>query len=123
MAYAPRHVRGGTAALKIGNRLQQTKGADIASASTITLGTDGNYFDITGTTAIKYITTTNWEAGAVVILQFDGIVVVHDDEGTTPANTGDITLKSGGDFTTAAGDLLTLVYDGTVWKEVSRTVI
>jgi hypothetical protein len=118
-----RKVTPGTKQTKIRNRLQMRKGASCASASTMTLGTDGNFFVVTGTTATKYITTTDWEAGAVVILEFEGAVVVHDDEGTTPAGAADITLKSGGDFTTAAGDLLVLLYNGTVWKEVSRVVI
>ena len=34
----------------LSGRLQTHKGADVASADEITLGTDGNYFDVTGTT-------------------------------------------------------------------------
>lgn len=105
------------------NRLQTSKGAAVASASTLTLGGDGNLFSVSGTTATKYIATAGWSAGAIVFLEFQGIVVVHDDEGTTPSGAADITLATGGDFTSAAGDLLGLVYNGTVWKEFARTVI
>jgi hypothetical protein len=50
------------------DRVQGKKGADIASATTITLGR-GNYFHITGTTTISYITTTGWQPGSVVRLK------------------------------------------------------
>ena len=35
-----------------GKQLQLSKGADIASASALPLLTDGNFFDVTGTTTI-----------------------------------------------------------------------
>ena len=104
-------------------RVNGAKGADIASAETITLGNDGNYFDITGTTAIKYITTAGWKAGAMVTLQFDGSVTVHHDEGTIPSGAAEILLASAGDLSATADDTLTLVYDGVTWREVARTVI
>lgn len=118
-----RKVRGGTTETKVLNRFVAAKGTDIASASTITLPDDGNFFDITGTTAIKYITTTGITVGTRIILQSDGSVVVHDDEGSIPANTGEILLAAGGDYSMTAGDLLELIYDGTAWKEVGRTVV
>jgi len=48
---------------------KQSKGADVASATTTVLGNDGNFFDITGTTTITSITAKT--AGTVVQLQFD----------------------------------------------------
>ena len=45
------------------------KGADVASANALALGTDGNYFDITGTTAITSINTVG--VGTVVKMHFD----------------------------------------------------
>ncbi|MCK5607966.1 hypothetical protein KAR91_39160, partial [Candidatus Pacearchaeota archaeon] len=45
-----------------------SKGSDIASASAITIGSDGNYFDITGTTAITSIDTVG--IGTIVKLHF-----------------------------------------------------
>jgi len=69
-----------------------TKGGDIASASPLVLDTDGNYFDVTGTTGFSQITCT---AGDLFMLQFDGALVMTDG-----AN-----LDLGGDnITTAAGD-------------------
>lgn len=102
-------------------RVNFAKGADVASAATLTLGADGNYFDITGTTNIDYITTTSWNAGAIIVLQFDGILTVNDSTATPPANTGNIDLTAA--FITTAGDTLTLIYDGgTSFREISRSV-
>lgn len=85
------------------------KGADVASGSSIVLGNDGNFFDITGTTNIQTITAKS--AGTVVWLQFDGALTVDDGGGNLSLN---------GDFITAAGSVLTLVSNGTTWYEVSR---
>jgi hypothetical protein len=73
------------------------KGADIASASTVVVGTDGGYFDITGTTGIS--TQFTVAAGRTFTLQFDGAVVITDNAA--------ITLAGAANFTTAAGDILT----------------
>lgn len=115
--------------LEVQGKLQMTngrfnydKGADIASADELTLGSDGNYFDITGTTTINGITKSLWPSGSVVVLQFDAsVTVTHND---TPAGTEAAILLSGaGNFSATAGDTLQLFYDGTTWREVSRTVI
>lgn len=85
------------------------KGADVASvAGAITLGDDGNYFDITGTEAITSITAK--AAGTVVTLQFDSTASLVDGSN----------LKLQGNFTGAAEAQITLVSDGTNWFEVSR---
>lgn len=101
----------------LANNLQESKGTDLASATTITLGTDGNYFDITGTTTIDFINSTGYQAGSRVTLQFDGILTVtHGKAGATGAQVN-ITLDAAADKTTAAGNTLTLTYDGTTWRE------
>jgi hypothetical protein len=71
------------------------KGADVASASALTLGDDGNYFDITGTTAITSIATKG--VGTVVRLHFDAAL-------TLTHNATTLILPGAGDITTAAGD-------------------
>ena len=71
------------------------KGADVASATALTLGDDGNYFDITGTTAITSIATKG--VGTVVKLHFDaGLTLTH--------NATDLILPGGANIVTAAGD-------------------
>lgn len=84
------------------------KGADVASTASMTLGNDGNFFDITGTTTITSITAK--PAGTVVWLQFDGALTVTDGSN----------LKLNGNFSTAAESVLQLVSDGSSWYEVSR---
>lgn len=71
------------------------KGADVASANALTLGTDGNYFDITGTTSITSIGTLG--AGTTVKLHFD-------DALTLTHHTTDLILPGAANITTAAGD-------------------
>lgn len=71
-----------------------TKGSDVASASALTLG-DGNYFDITGTTAITSISTKG--VGTVIKLHFDGVL-------TLTHHATDLILPGGANIATAAGD-------------------
>lgn len=85
------------------------KGADVASvAGAITLGDDGNYFDITGTEAITSITAK--AAGTVVTLQFDSTASLVDGSN----------LKLQGNFSGAAEAQITLISDGTNWFEICR---
>ncbi len=69
-----------------------TKGADIASASTLVIGTDGNYFDVTGTAPVSVMTVV---AGTLFMLKFDGILTMTD--------SANIDL-GGANVVTAAGD-------------------
>ncbi len=103
------------------NRLNLSKGEDIASANDITLGSDGNIFDITGTTAVMRINPTNWKPGAVVLLQFDDACVVHTGEGTDTDTAKSLALTGAADYTTVAGDVLGLYYDGALWQEMFRS--
>jgi hypothetical protein len=88
------------------------KGADVAStAGVMTLGADGNYFDITGTNSITGIATLG--VGTEVTLHFDAAaVLVHD--GTNFA------LPGAANITCAAGDEFTFVeYASADWRCVS----
>ena len=86
------------------------EGAAIASASTLTLGTDGNIFHVTGATGpITAISGTQTE----IILVFD----------STPTLTysGNLILQYGIDFTVAANTVMVFFNEGSgVWREVSR---
>ena len=70
------------------------KGADIASASPLVIGSDGNYFDVTGTTGFAAMTVP---AGLTFMLQFDGIL-------TLTHHATNLNLPGGANITTAAGD-------------------
>ncbi len=78
-----------------GNVVNESKGADIASASTTNIETaTGNYVHITGTTNITAFTLT---AGHQRVLTFDGAL-------TLTHNASSLILPGGADITTAAGD-------------------
>jgi len=100
-------------------RSEGSMGEDVTSASTITL-TEGNLFDITGTTSIDYITTTNWKKGSMICLDFDSDITINHDT-SSPASTSAALFLSGNIlFAFKAGSTLTLIYNGTYWKEVAR---
>ena len=75
-----------------------TKGGDIPSASTLVIDTDGNYFDITGTTGITAMTV---DAGRRFTLQFDGAVVL--------THGSSLYLPGAVNFTTEANDSLEFI--------------
>jgi hypothetical protein len=107
---------------RFGGRILATKGADVASANDCTLGTDGNCFAITGTTTINGLASDGWIAGSEVTLLFGSAVTLKHN---TAASAGFVSMKLSGaaDFSATDGDTLKLVYTGTFWVEVSRTVI
>jgi len=72
------------------------KGADVASATALPVLTDGNYFDVTGTTTVTSINTTG-TVGTVIKLHFDGALILTH-------NATDLILPSGANITTAVGD-------------------
>ena len=103
-------------------RFHTSKGADIASADEITLGS-GSYFDVTGTTTINHINNTDWQAGDEITLQFDASVTVTHNAGTPAGTEASILLAGAVDFSATVDDTLKLAYDGATWREVCRTVI
>jgi len=79
-----------------GAQIQWSKGADVASATALAVLTDGNYFDVTGTTTITSINTTGG-AGTQIKIHFDGIL-------TLTHHATNLILPGGANITTAAGD-------------------
>ena len=75
-----------------------TKGGDIPSASTLVIDTDGDFFDITGTTGITAMTV---DAGRRFTLQFDGAV--------TLTHGSSLYLTGATNFTTEANDNLEFI--------------
>jgi hypothetical protein len=105
----------------ITGRFATQKGAAITATGDLTLGKDGNVFHITGATTINAVITANWKAGAEVILIFDSNPTVKNNT-AGGAGTAVMLLAGGADFSATANDVLKLVYDGTSWFEVSRSV-
>jgi voltage-gated potassium channel Kch len=108
-----------TLPLITGDRVPYTQGADVASAATLVLGDDGNYFRITGTTQIDLLSNAGWRPGSLVILRFTGALTVTHNAAASGVNKP-IFLKSGANLTTTVNTTLTLVYDSTDarWNEV-----
>jgi hypothetical protein len=71
------------------------KGSNMASATTPTIPTDGNYFDVTGTTTIDTFVVS---ANRHFFLQFDAALQLTHD-------ATDLDLPSAANITTAAGDV------------------
>ena len=82
----------------------------VASATTVTLPYNGEYFEISGTTNITSITASR--VGRKVVLKFAAILTFTDGSN----------LKLAGNLVSAAGDTITLICDGTNWNETSRSV-
>jgi hypothetical protein len=82
-----------------------TKGADIASASTVDLsGATGNYVHVTGTTTVTALGTVS--AGVRFLLVFDGAL-------TFTHNASSLILPGAANITTAAGDRCEVVSLGS----------
>jgi hypothetical protein len=88
------------------------KGADIPSQAALPLGTDGNTFGITGTTTITSISAK--PVGTIIILQFAAALTVTH-------HATNLILSGGVNFVSTAGDVLVLYYNGTGWKEITRS--
>jgi hypothetical protein len=102
------------------SRFAQAYGTSTASANSLTLPFNGNSFPITGTTQLNAITTYAWQAGSIINLKFaDAVTVKNLTAGG--AGTAQIRLSGGQDFTTSAGDILSLFYDGSSWFEIGRS--
>jgi hypothetical protein len=94
-------------------QIRWSKGSDVASGTALTLGADGNYFDITGTTTITSISAL--AVGTVVMLHFDGILwIAH--------HAADLILPGAANILTAAGDEVVFVeYATGDWRCISYT--
>jgi hypothetical protein len=78
-----------------GHYIQTEKGGDLTSASPLVIDTDGDYFDVTGTTNFAVMTVA---ADRQFTLQFDGAL-------TMTHHATNIDLPGEANITTAAGDV------------------
>jgi hypothetical protein len=90
-------------------RMLVSQGSDVASASSITPASTGAVFDITGTTSITALASTNSWDGRRVLLQFDGAL--------TLTHSSNLALPGSANITTAAGDVAEFVQRGSgAWR-------
>jgi hypothetical protein len=98
------HATAGLGQNTFTGRQEQKKGADIASAATLPLGTDGNYFHVTGTTTISAILSA--PPGTEITLEFDGVLTITH-------NATSLILPGGSNLSTGAGTMLKFISEGS----------
>jgi hypothetical protein len=115
VAYAKIRLLGSTTAgisyydnIVVSQREQEwVKGEDITAAATLTLGNDGNYFDVTGATGITAISAR--PTGTHIRLHFDSTpTLTHHATNLIIPNATSITME--------ANDELELYYYGSGWR-------
>jgi len=108
--------------LHLGGSISKAQGADIASANNLTLGTDGNTFEITGTTQINCIDTTDWTNGSEITLWFTSTPTVANNQACLTGNMVKLLLDGGANYTPGAGDGITLqlveIGGAQAWRSV-----
>lgn len=90
---------------------QLIQGADIPSATTVTIPLEGSYFSITGATAITSLAAT--VAGRLVFLKFAAGIVL--------TNSASLILPNSANITTQAGQVFAFVCESTGWRLVGGT--
>ena len=116
-----------TGSIAMSARFVEIQGADVASTTNLVLGTDGNTFEITGTTKVDLISNAGWVEGAKITLIANESLVIDHGTATSGANV-QIRLEGAVDYSMTAGDTLTLCLssttaEGQAWREISRAVI
>lgn len=93
-----------------GNQVRLALGADIVSAAELPLGSDGNTFNVTGTTTITSMSSLS--VGTRIILRFASVLTLTDST--------DLELLSDADIITQAGDLCEFYQkSSTGWRMTS----
>ena len=95
------------------NRVQFT----IPSGAT-NLDVQSSYMVITGAVAVTIATIKGGREGMILTLEFTDANVTITDTGTGVADTVNLSAA----FTSTANDTMQLVFNGTSWRETSRSV-
>lgn len=101
----------------------QAQGAAVTAANNLTLGTDGDYFQIAGATQINLLDFTGWKPGRPIKLKFNSTPTVKHNTAVS-GNFKPMILNGAVDLVAAANNTLTLVYDWTdsCFYEIGRKV-
>lgn len=92
-------------------------GGTLASAATVT--PTNEFHQISGVTQIDNIATAGVQAGERRRLMFQAALTVRNNGG----GTGNIRTLSGGDLGVIPNQIVEFVYDGSSWREVSKTPV
>ena len=94
-------------------RSQGAKGASLTAAATLTLGADGNFFEVTGSTTITGISSCT--AGTRVVLRFIGTPLL--------THSSSLYLHGGANLQTIADDIIEFMSNGTGnWLQMTPVV-
>lgn len=107
---------------RFSGRVNPAQGADIPSAGDLTLGADGNFFAITGTTTVNGIAIAGWVAGAIVVLKATGSQTWANNA-SPGAGFGKLQLVGAANVSMTANDLMILVFNGTDWEQAAPTLV
>lgn len=116
---SPTCVLTGSTKVQFNGRISPVAGANTAAASTFTMPA-GDSCVVTGTGTINYITTTNWDVGSRIYLQFAAAAVVAHNTGSVPGSTAAVLLSGGANITFAANTILVLYYNGANWIDLRK---
>lgn len=112
--------------MSITARFIKPQGTDVASATgSISLGSGGNVFELTGTNAVTSIRNTSWVNGSEITLLFTSTASLTDGVANSGSDIG-FELAGNTNFTGSAEASLTLILCeiGGVqrWREKCRSV-
>jgi hypothetical protein len=96
-------------------------GGTVAAANDFTPNA-GNLTIVSGATQINGIATAKRTTGDIIVLTFQSNPSVKHNTAAS-AGFASLYLSGSADFSASADDTLTLIYDGTYWREIARTII
>lgn len=104
---------------KFTGTLASTRNTATLAAAATTLAITRNVTTVTGDAGGNtLVTITGGQSGQILTLIFVDALVTITDDGSGTANTVNLSAA----FTSTAGDVLTLVFDGTSWYETQRSI-
>ena len=109
----PFKVAGTSQIYGLENNYEKSQDISITSAAATTIPALGSFFAVTGTTGISSFLSGNLREGRSVDLLFTGVL--------TLTHSASLVLDGSANFTTTAGDRLSLVYYSGGWRELSRS--
>lgn len=95
------------------NRVQMT-----IPSGTVSFNVASDYMVLTGAAGVTIATIAGGREGQVLTLEFTDANVTITDDATSAMNTVNLSAA----FTSTANDTMQLLFNGTSWREVSRSV-
>ena len=97
--------------------LHPKKGTDVASATNLDIGSEEDFYVVTGDNDIHFIKINGRATGERIYLAFNEALTIESDYGVPPTGYAAPTF-SVDPFTTNPNTILCFLYDGTYWRNV-----